>query len=435
MPKPVRLAPGDSIEVTVEKGVYRGLGLARHEGQVVFVPRALPGERLKVRVVSVERGYVRASSIETLAPSPLERPSPCGFFPLCGGCAYQHLDHDAELRMKEAILGESLRRAHVPWEGPIAVVASPEVGWRTRATLHVEATESTVRLGLYEEGSRRVVDLDGECLQLSSGMNAAVRHLRQLLSGRPALARQVSDVPIAESPDGSERVAWFLGDVTAAEAQWLGAAAAEAPWLTGVGVTLGEGTQRPLVVRGSPYLHADVLGVRLRAHALSFFQGNRFLVEALAAEVARLVPGTEPILDLYGGVGLFGLTAGQSAGSVLLVESSETAAADAMENARSASRDARVILGTVEGALSGRRPEAGERVILDPPRAGAGRGVIDAIAARRPQAIVYVSCEPTTLARDLGSLARLGYRVDSLRLFDLFPATVHLETVVGLVPA
>jgi 23S rRNA (uracil1939-C5)-methyltransferase len=436
MPKPARLAPGESIDVTVEKGVYRGLGLARHEGQVVFVPRALPGERLRVRVAAVERGYVRAISVEKLAASPLERPSPCGLFPRCGGCAYQHLAHDAELRMKQEILEESLRRAHVEWEGWAAPVASPEGGWRTRATFHVEATESGVRFGLYEEGSRRVVDLEGGCLQLSPGMNAAVRLLRERLADRPALAGRVSDVQVAESPDGDERVAWFLGDVTTAEAAWLGAAAADAPWLTGVGVTLmGEGTRPPLVVRGSPYLHADVLKVRFRAHALSFFQGNRFLVEALAAEVARLVPGGGPILDLYGGVGLFGLTAGDTATSVLLVESNEMAATDAEENARLASRRARVIRGTVEGALSGRRPEAGERVILDPPRAGAGRGVVEAIAARRPETIVYVSCEPTTLGRDLKALGRLGYRVDFVRLFDLFPATVHLETVVRLVPS
>ncbi len=437
MPKPARLVPGESIEVTVEKGVYRGLGLARHEGQVVFVPRALPGERLRVRVASVERGYVRAVSVDKLTPSPLERPSPCGLFPRCGGCAYQHLDHAAELQMKEEILRESLHRAHVPWEGPIPAVASPETGWRTRATFHVEVNGTAVRLGLYEEGSRRIVDLEEECPQVSSGMNATVRHLREALGTRPALAAHITDVHLAESPDGSERVAWFDGTVTAAEAGSLGAAAGEAPWLTGLGVTLGpEGARRRLVVRGSPYLHADILGVRLRAHAISFFQANRFLVEALTAEVARLIPGPGPILDLYGGVGLFGLTAGDPASQVLLVESSETAAADAEENARNSRPGyVRVVRGTVEGVLAGRRGDAGEHIILDPPRVGAGKGVVAAIAARRPNSIVYVSCEPTTLGRDLSVFANLGYRVDSLRLFDLFPATVHLETVVRLIPS
>ncbi|MFI5183170.1 MAG: 23S rRNA (uracil(1939)-C(5))-methyltransferase RlmD [Vicinamibacteria bacterium] len=434
---PARLVPGDAIEVTIEKGVYRGLGLARHEGQVVFVPRGLPGERLRVRVASVERGYVRAVAVDKRAPSPLERPSPCGFFPRCGGCAYQHLDHAAELRMKEEILRESLQRAHATWDSPISVHASPERGWRTRATFHVEVHGTAVGLGLYEEGSRRVVDLDGECLQASSGMNATMGHLRVALGARPALAAHVTDVHIAESPDGAERVAWFEGNIEAHEAAALGAVASDAPWLTGVGVAVGSGaTRQQVIVRGSPYLHTEVLGLRLRAHALSFFQGNRFLVGPLAAEVARLTTGPGPLLDLYGGVGLFGLTAGDSAGPVLLVESSETAASDAQENARGAKRgDLRVVRGTVESALSERRGEPGERIILDPPRAGAGKAVVSAIAARRPDAIVYVSCEPTTLGRDLSAFARLGYRVDSVGLFDLFPGTVHLETVVRLLPS
>lgn len=401
------------------------------------MPRALPGERLTVRVVSVERGYVRAAAVEKLAPSPLERPSPCGFFPRCGGCAYQHLGHPAELRLKEEILRESLRRAGVVWDAPIPVVSSPETGWRTRATFHVAALGGEIRLGLYEEGSRRIVDLDGDCLQASPGLNGALGYLREVLGARPSLAAGVTNVEIAESLDGSERVAWFAGELTAAEAGALAAAAAEAPWFSGLGVTTGPAeARRRLLLRGSPYVHSDVAGVRLRCHLASFFQGNRFLVGDLAAEVARLLPGSGPLLDLYGGVGLFGLTAGRLASQVLVVESSETAAEDALENARAAGlRQVRVDRGSVDGFLRQRRPEAGERIVLDPPRAGAGKHVVAAIAERRPEAIVYVACDPTTLARDLRTFAALGYRVESLRLFDLFPATVHLETVARLVPA
>jgi 23S rRNA (uracil1939-C5)-methyltransferase len=432
-----RLVPGQSIDVVIEKGVYRGLGLARHEGQVVFVPRALPGERLTVRVVSVEAGYVRGVAVETLVASALERPSPCRFFPRCGGCAYQHLDGAEELRLKEEILRESLRRARVPWDEPIPVTASHETGWRTRATFHVEGREGEVRLGLYEEGSRRVVDLDGECLQASAALNRALGHLRGVLGERAALAARITNVHLAESADGSELVAWLDGDVTVAEAGTLGAAAGTAPWLTGFGVTVGQvPARRRLLVRGSPYVHADVLGTRLRSHVASFFQGNRFLMQDLAAEVAHLLPGDGPLLDLYGGVGLFGLTAGRGATQVVVVESSELAAEDAEANARAAGLGhVRVVRGDVETVLEQRRPDPDERIVLDPPRAGAGKRVVAAIAARRPAALVYVSCEPTTLARDLSVFLRLGYRVDSLRLFDLFPATVHLETVARLVPA
>ncbi len=434
---PSQIVPGEVIEVVIEKGVYRGLGLARHEGQVVFVPRALPGERLSARIVSVERGYARGAVVDRLAPSPFERPSPCGFFPRCGGCAYQHLDRAAELRLKEEILRESLRRARVPWDAPVDVVPSPETGWRTRATLHVEVSAGRAALGLYEEGSRRVVDLEGECLQLSPALNRAVGHVRGVLAERVGLAARITDVHLAESPDGREQVVWVDGDLTAAEAQALGAATATAPWITGMGVTIGPaGARRALLIRGSPYVHADVLGVRLRSHGTAFFQGNRFLVEALAAEVTRLLPGEGPFLDLYGGGGLFGLTAGRTATEAVVVESSDLAAADAEANAGAAgSGRVRVVRGSVESALERRRPEGGERIVLDPPRAGAGKAVVGAIARRGPEAIAYVSCDPTTLARDLGTFVTLGYRVDSLRLFDLFPATHHLESVARLVPA
>jgi predicted RNA-binding protein with TRAM domain len=257
--RPSHLVPGEVIEVVIEKGVYRGLGLARHEGQVVFVPRALPGERLSARIASVERGYVRGVVVERLAPSPFERPSPCGFFPRCGGCAYQHLDRGAELRLKEEVLRESLRRARVPWDAAVGVVPSPETAWRTRGTLHVEVTAGRVALGLYEEGSRRVVDLDGECLQLSPALNRTIGHLRGVLTERVGLAARIGDVQLAESADGRERVLWVDGDLTAAEAQSLGAATATAPWLTGMGVTLGPaGARRGVLIHGSPYVHADV---------------------------------------------------------------------------------------------------------------------------------------------------------------------------------
>jgi tRNA/tmRNA/rRNA uracil-C5-methylase (TrmA/RlmC/RlmD family) len=433
----LHLVPGEVIDVVIEKGVYRGLGLGRHEGQVIFVPRALPGERLSVRVVSVDRGYARGVALARIEPSPFERPSPCGFFPRCGGCAYQHLDRGAELRMKEDILRESLRRAGVAWDGAIDVVPSPETGWRTRATFHVSMSGGQLNLGLYEEGSRRVVDLDGECLQVSPALNRALDHLRRVLVERVGLAAGITDVHLAESLDGRELVLWVDGDLTAAEAQSLGAATASAPWLTGMGVTVGPpGSRRELLIRGTPYVHAVVLGVRLRSHGTAFFQANRFLVESLAAEVARLLPGEGPLLDLYGGGGLFGLTAGRTATEVVVVESSELAAADAEANAEAAgSGRVRVVLGSVESALERRRQQAGERIVLDPPRAGAGKRVVAAIAARQPEAIAYVSCDPTTLARDLAVLGTRGYRVDSLRLFDLFPATLHLETVARLVPA
>src|SRR5262249_30529798 len=173
---------GDSLEVTVEKGVYRGQGLARHEGQVVLVPRALPGDRLRVRVSSTSRGFLQATGEQLLAPGPSRRPSPCPYVPLCGGCAYQELDYPAQLRLKEAILRESLQRAGAAWDGEIPLAGSPEEGWRTRASLHFETRRGALLLGFREEGSRRVVDIE-RCLQLSPALNRAALSVRDALRG------------------------------------------------------------------------------------------------------------------------------------------------------------------------------------------------------------------------------------------------------------
>ncbi len=427
------LAPGDRIEVTVEKGVYRGLGLARHEGQVVFVPRAFPSDRLRVRVETARPGYVQGRSEAVLTASRERRPSPCPYVPRCGGCAYQELDYTAQLRLKEDVLRESLRRAGAPWDGDIALRASPEEGWRMRASLHLQVHDGRVRLGLHEEGSHRVVDLEA-CLQLSRNANAAARALRAALESRGDLARRVRGVDLLESPGGDGLVAALETDLPAAEATRLGSLGDGVPGLTGFGAVALH-PSRFLALRGEPFVHAETLGWTLRAHVRSFFQGNRFLFEELARTVVELVPPGGTVLDLYAGVGLFSIPLAPAATEVLAIETSATAVEDAEANVEAArAPNVRILRADVGEALGRRRAERDERIVLDPPRTGAGSAIVGRIAERRPKAIVYVSCDPPTLGRDLASFARHGYRPDVVRAFDLFPDTYHLETVVRLVP-
>jgi 23S rRNA (uracil1939-C5)-methyltransferase len=419
---------GDELDVAVERSVFRGQGMARHEGRVVFVPRAIPGDRWRVRIAGVTAGYLRAAPLELLERGPGRRVAPCAHAGPCGGCAYQEVEPATQLSLKEAVLRDALSRAGVPWEGPIGVHASPGEGWRTRATLHVDA--GRLALGLHEEGSRRVVDLE-RCLQLSGALNAAARALLGGLRERPHLARRIRDVELAESPDGRQLVVGLAGPFGAAQATELAPLQpAMASGLLGIGRD-----RRPITLRGAPYLFAEVGGVRLRWHAAGFFQGNRFLLGELVERVLSLLPGPGPLLDLYAGVGLFALPLARAgAGPVHAVEQSSLAVDDSRWSARAAGLDARLEQDDVGEAL-GRWPvEPGERIVLDPPRTGAGAGVIAALAARRPVAVVYVSCDPPTLGRDLRSLSAAGYVPDSIDLFDLFPDTYHLETVVRLRP-
>jgi 23S rRNA (uracil1939-C5)-methyltransferase len=427
------LPPGAVLEATVEKGVYRGRGLARHEGRVVFVPRAHPGDRVRVRVGEVHAGWAEAALVEVLDASPERRQSPCRYVPRCGGCAYQDYDDAAELRLKQAVLRESLARAGAAWEGEVATHASPVSGWRMRASLHFARGPQGPLLGLRQEGTRRVIDLE-RCLQLSEAMNRAARALHGALAGRPQAAR-VHGLELLEAPDGSGLVATLETGLERSEAPALLPLRAAAPELTGLGVRTRAGSLEWLF--GSPFVEATVLGLRLRTHAASFFQANRFLYEELVRTVVGLVPeGGSRVVDLYAGVGLFALPlAAQGERETIAVEQSASACEDALFSARRAGlRHLSVRQADVEAGLAGLAPRPGERVVLDPPRTGASRALVEALAARRPDAIVYVSCDPPTLARDLALLAARGYRTETVQLFDMFPKTFHLETVVRLVP-
>jgi 23S rRNA (uracil1939-C5)-methyltransferase len=427
------LRPGAVLDVDIEKGVYRGLGLARVAGRVVFVRRGLAGDRLRVRIESLSPGYARAELLEVLRAGPARRGSPCPFFAACGGCAYQELAADAQLALKQAVLVESLARAGVAWEGAIRAHASPEQGWRTRASFHLQTRGRELALGLRAEGTHRVVDLP-HCLQLSAELNQAFRAVARAFAESPAQARLVRDVDIAESLDGSRRVACLEGELDARSAAKLTSLAESVPQLAGLGAQVGAGrSRRFLSLRGEPYLEATVLGVRLRSHVLSFFQANRFLVETLARTVCELVPAGGRVLDLYAGVGLFALPLARSADEVLAVEQGHWASRAAEANAQAAGAgNLRVWRAEVLEALAACRVEPDERIVLDPPRTGAGVEVVRAIAARRPVRVVYVSCDPPTLARDLKQFEAAGYRPDHIELFDLFPDTMHLETVVAL---
>jgi 23S rRNA (uracil1939-C5)-methyltransferase len=421
------------VELDIENAVYRGQGLARHEGQVVFVPRAAPGDRVRARIESAGSGFVRARIEEVLRPGAGRRDAPCPLAERCGGCAYQGHDYPAQLALKEAILRETLARAGAPWEGAIAVHPSPEVGWRTRASLHVQSLPTGVRLGLHEEGTHRVVDLEG-CLQLSEDLNLAQRAIASALGRRPRLAGHVRHVDLAESADGRQRVASLDTDLSPAEASGASGLADDVPGLTGFGaVAVSGGRETYLSLRGEPWIEAVVDGIALRAHVRSFFQANRFLLGDLVAAVKRHTPRGGDVLDLYAGVGLFALPLARQAAQVRAIEIDPGAVAYGQENvARSGLANVRLERGDVARALAALPAGDDERVVLDPPRAGAGPEVVAAIAARRPLSVVYVSCDPSTLARDLKGFSAAGYHPAAVELFDLFPDTFHLETVVAL---
>jgi 23S rRNA (uracil1939-C5)-methyltransferase len=266
-------------------------------------------------------------------------------------------------------------------------------------------------------------------------MNRAARAFRGALAETPALWPRLRGLDLLESPDGGTLLASLETALAPHEAPALASLAARVPGLDGFGIATGP---RLLWLHGAPFVEARVLDIVLRARARSFFQANRFLLEPLARTVVDLVPaGDGPVVDLYAGVGLFALPlAARGERDVLAVEWASSAAEDARWAAHRNGLDTvRVVEADVARTLAATSPGTAERIVLDPPRTGAGPEVVALVADRAPSSIVYVSCDPPTLGRDLAALAARGYRPEAVHLFDLFPDTFHVETVVRLRPS
>lgn len=420
------LAPGRHIELEVEKPAAGGRMIARHEGQVVLVNGAIPGERVVARIERVERRLAFATTVDVTQPSPDRRQ---GFAdPACGGCVYSHIAYPRQLEIKAAVVADAFTRlGHVLLPDGVAVAGSPERGYRMRARFHVRDG----RAGFYREGSHELCDpaLTG---QLADAAVAAVAATADALQEQGTAAESVE---LTENISGAERalaVELRSGSRTASP---LLERLIERGSCTGLTVRTVGG---PVISAGNPFV-ADPLSVLTCGRVLhgdlarrpeSFFQANRYLVADLVTSVLDQVPAGERVLDLYAGVGLFAIAlAGAGARRVTAVEGDRSSAEDLQKNARPFGDAVRVVMGSVEAHLTAKTAEPFATIVIDPPRVGVSRDVMAALVRRAAPRVVYVSCDPATMARDARRLLDGGYRLEALRAFDLFPNTPHVETV------
>jgi 23S rRNA (uracil1939-C5)-methyltransferase len=386
---------GASLEVSIERILPGGVGLAHADGLTVLVGLAAPGDRLRVRVER-ERGKTLFASLEeVLEPSPARVEPPCPYFGRCGGCDFQQLNYEAQLAAKAEIIRDCLRRVgHVEPPSDISVTPSP-AEWRYRSRARWQFDPVRGHLGYYERGTHRVCDVV-ECPVAAPAVQERLTRLRAELplEGLPADAHEF------EAVEGDGGVA--------------------------LRPALEEADEREQM--------RVVAGERYRFDAGCFFQINHTLLEPLVRAGLGDAEG-RTALDLYCGVGLFTLPLARRFGRVTGVEAHPAAASYAWRNLS----DAGLTNATVETAAVGDwlAAHAAELpppdfLLLDPPRTGAEPEAVRAILSLRPARISYVSCDPATLARDLHALAQGGYRISSLQAFDMFPQTHHVETVVHL---
>lgn len=395
--------------------------IARHEGAIVFVAGAIPGEVVDAEVEKVQRGTGWAITRRVIDRSPDRVPdAPDGTSPSdggCGGCVLAHIGYERQRAIKAAIIEDSLRRlGRITLDTPVEVVASPIDGYRMRARLHVR----NGRIGFFREGSHSLCEA-GPTRQLRPDTLAVLAALEDSLK---SLARDtVSEIELSENVDASERALHFELSAHADPSPLAGIATVAG--LTGVTCAPPE-TTRTMDLWGSAMVSDVVSGVSLSRHARSFFQGNRFLLQPLVEHVVSQV-AAGPVLDLYAGVGLFSMAAAHAGhGPVVAVEGDYFSARDLRRNAAGRT-DVSVRSEPVERYLPSATKAA--TIIVDPPRTGLSREALAGVAAMPAASLIYVSCDIATLARDARLLIEAGYRLSGMRAFDLFPNTAHVETV------
>lgn len=385
------LTVGQIIRVTIEKVAHGGHFIARYEGAVIFVRHGLPGELVDVAITSIGSSFNRGDVVTVIEPSADRVDAPCRFANRngCGGCDFQHVEISAQRKLKSDVITEQFSRiAKMDIRVEVEEV-SPALGWRTQTTI---GSDKNGRAGFYASRTNSIMAIDN-CLVLHPAIGY------QEIAGRNW--EPGARIEVSASTDGSRRV--VVGDQIEGDAQQI------------------------FTVKDKKY----------HVSAGSFWQSNLNAPEVLVdcvSEFAQVKTG-EHVLDLYGGVGLFALQildAIGPGGRIDLVEGSKSATADAHINFEGAA-NVKIHTGDVEKILP--RFSRADVIILDPPRDGAKKNVIESAVACAPRAIVYVACDPAALARDSALLRDANYTLKEIRAFDLFPMTHHIECVALFTPA
>ncbi len=415
--------------VQIEKPVYGGAFLARVEGKAVFVPLTLPGEQALVRIVEDKRGYATAEAEQIVTPAPQRIGPTCRHFGKCGGCDYQHTSYEIQLKLKHAILRETLERAGVSAPVEIHVLAGQPWGYRNRIRLAFDAAGNP---GYRGRRSHEVIPI-AECPIAAPLLVDSARAIAYAArQANPAL--RFKEISLFCSADESA----ILGTAFIAHhskirfEEFAHRLNVQIPALAGIELVV-EGRRdrqpRTLARWGATSLMYRVAGFAYRVDHGAFFQVNRWLVDALVERVTA-GRGGKIAWDLFAGVGLFARRLTATFDSVIAVESAPTATTALAANLDGTK--GKSVRSTTLDFLRRNKTSKPDLIVVDPPRTGLGTEITSLLAEIKAHTVLYVSCDPSTLARDLRALTASGYAIGSVSLADLFPQTFHLETVVEL---
>ncbi len=456
------LVKNQLVELTVTGIAGEGNGVARYmetdspsTGMVVFIPRTAIGDRILCRIVKVQKTHAYGKVEKLLQPSSDRGKDPCdgcGVFGRCGGCVWRHVTYEAECRYKYAWVRDTLQRVGGLSIDPLPLVAADDPAhYRNKAQYPVASGEDGVSVGFYAPRSHRIVPQRECCLQ-PVGYKAVLDAVTDWMEKHsvPAYDEErhtglVRHVYIRQGKVTGQMMVCLVctgGKLPATDAL-ITAVRQAAPQLVSLCVNVNPDRTNVILGKdgytlwGADAIEDELCGLRFRLSPHSFYQVNHAQTEKLyrlAAKAAALT-GSETLLDLYCGTGTIGLSMAHDAGQVIGVEAVPAAVEDARRNAQTNGIvNARFLCADAAAAAAqleqeGVRPDV---VVLDPPRKGCDEALIDTVVSMAPSRVVYVSCDPATLARDLARFERRGYTVSFAQPVDLFPRTAHVETVVGL---
>ena len=418
------------LDLRVERPVAGGVMLAHHGGRVVLVSGAIPGERVRARVVRESRDVIHATVVDVVEPDPDRRAVKVDS--ACGGQAYLHINYERQRQLKTEVIGDALRRiAHAGDLGQVAVSPSPERGYRMRSRLHVGPSG----LGFLRERTHTLCD-PADTGQLLPETNHILAMVGRRLAG--SNYRSVLHIDLAEDISAETRVINFhlkkpylfkAVSVWTSDCSFSGVTWSR-PGSSKIKVTTGE----PNIVDSVATLFPETLSLEgtISRNVRSFFQANRYLVPSLVSAVCNYVK-VGPVLDLYAGVGLFAVAlASLGVNEIIAVERDVIARKYLTQNAKSVPRQIQVVGTSVERFLAGSSQRIPGTVIVDPPRAGLSKTVLELLVQRRVASIVYVSCDVATFARDVGRFRQAGYVIQGIQAFDMFPNSAHIELLANL---
>ncbi len=430
---------GNKIEINIERLVYGGKGLGRHNNMVVFVPDVITGENALVEIKAIKKDYAEAELIKIIKPSPHRIAPPCPIYHECGGCQWMHIDYPFQVQSKKRILSETFKRTLKMDDIAIQplIPSSTPLNYRQRVQFKVKHENGNYQIGYYKRETHQLVDVD-ECLLLRPLLNKALKNIREMLnSDKASQFKNLNEFHMHCSSNERAMVLILYADgIKKEELDNLFKEIKEAVSETAGIIFIDKYKKR--ITTGNPFIEEELQGIGFRISADSFSQIDWELNKTLVKLALNYI-GSERYknsLDLFCGIGNFTLFIAKNADNVIGIDSGKTAIDDAEYNSKkNLIPNISFMYNDVKYGMASLLAEGKkfDLVLIDPPRNGVGKDSVNLIVRFQPSKIIYISCNPVTLSRDVAHFKAKGYEIKRLQAVDMFPQTYHIETIAELV--